>query len=244
MRTTQRTKDWIITGIVAVVVISVFIIANIVFGAGTGTSGKTVSDITTDVRRQFNEYTAVFLDDTSDIVDWINYATYDIVSKTHCLQNTMAIPLASGTTEYLWSGVSDYITIKGVIYDSTNGIKSLLKTDLQSIGYTPNTGPPQYWYEWNSRLGVYPTPDPSRSGHSIYVYYVPQTVEYVTGTSDVVTPAIYDNSIVNYIMYKALMKDKKYQEAGNYLTEYNNTLQQYRVDLVDKPKEPRQVVNQ
>ena len=249
MQHTPHTNSYIdkllIYIIIAICILLGLTIANKVMGAGVSTSGKTVSDIQTDIRRQFNEYTAVFLNDTSDLLDWINYATYDIVSKTHCMESDTAIALVSGTTEYSWSGVSDYITIKSIIYNNNNSnkITGLLHADIQMLGNIRNTGEPKYWYDWNDKIGIYPTADAARSGHSIYIYYIPKPEEYESTGEPIYTPAIYDNTIINYCIYKAVMKDRRYQEAGNYLTEYNNTLQQYRVDLVDKQKEPREITN-
>ena len=244
----QRTPHTNINKLLTYIIITIcilfnLIIANKVIGAGTSPSGKQVSDIITDVRRQFNEYTAVFLADSADLLDWINYATYDIVSKTHCMQDTASIIFTSGATEYTWSGASPYITIKGAIYDNSRQIKGLLKTDLQTLGHVKNTGPPEYWYEWEDVVGVYPTPTSAYSGHTVYVYYIPEPDSYAGTGERIYTPAIYDGSIVNYCMYKALLKDRRPQEAANYLTEYTNTINQYRVDLVDKPKEPREVTS-
>lgn len=249
--TKAELKNSTINAIVGVSVFLFFLyifslVAPYVFSAGVSTSSKTVSDIQTDIRRQFNEYTSVFLDDTSDLLDWINYATYDIVSKTHCMEDSVSIIFTSGGTEYSWpSGASKYITIKSIIYDNPDSSKltSLLHADLQMLGNISNSGEPKYWYDWNDNIGIYPTPDAARSGHTAYTYFVPRPDEYTDTASDIMTPAIYDNAIVNYCIYKALMKDRRYQEAERYLAEYNNTLQQYRIDLVDKQKEPREITN-
>jgi hypothetical protein len=40
-------------------------------------------------------------------------------------------------------------------------------------------------------------------------------------------------------MYRALMKDRKPQEAAPYYQEYNSTIGAYRIDYVDLPKESR-----
>ena len=85
MRLTQVTR---FTKYIGAAVLIALLIPSQLFSAGQSTSGKTLADITTDVRRQFNEYTATLLADTADIFDWINYATHDIVAKTHCMQQT------------------------------------------------------------------------------------------------------------------------------------------------------------
>ena len=224
------------------------------FAGGQATSGVTAGGITDRVREILAERTGsattLYYTDL-EIRSHANYAVFDISARTHCLQDTAAIALAvsgvstsggtvySGTTEYAWTGASDYMMIETVMYFNSNSLKykGLIKTDIKSIGSLEDKGAPAYWYEWDDKIGIWPTATLPYSGQSVYVYYNPMPDGLLSSTSPVETPSIYDSAIIDYAVSQMLLKKKRYQEADFYNKRYEARLDRYRVDLVDKPRE-------
>lgn len=238
------------------VIVSVLLvlIPALCFGAGQATSGVTAGGITDRVREILAERTGsattLFYTDT-EIRSHANYAVFDIVSRSKCIQDTAVFTLAvtgvstsggtiySGTTEYAWTGVSDYITIETALYwnHKNNKYTGLVKTDIKSIGHLTDNGPPAYWYEWNDKIGIWPTTTQPYSGQSVYVYYTPMPEGLTASDSIVETPSNYDSAIIDYTVSQMLRKKKRYQESELYMKSYEARLDRYRSDLVDKPRE-------
>jgi hypothetical protein len=102
-----------------------------------------------------------------------------------------------------------------------------------SVGHVPGiseTGEPVWWYDWAGKLGVYPTPNASVSGNSVYVYYIkrPSTATLTSGVS---VPAHFDKALTLYVVTQALYVDKRYDLGAYFENKYKEELALYRLDI-------------
>lgn len=210
--------------------------ASFSFAGGATASGKTVANLITEVRYILNESasaTGKMWSDT-ELTVWINDAVRNIVARTHCLEsgNTRHV-LSSGTSEYPLS--SNYIFVKGVIYQSgATTYKALKKGKILDVGNVTGEEPASY-YEFNGKVGIYPLADSDNTtvtGNTIYILTttLPSTL---TGTSSIPTPASFDRAILFYVASQATLKDQQQDRSAWYFNQYASEIDRFRVDNLD-----------
>lgn len=216
----------------------IFFIPAMCFAGSQTRSGKSADDIITEARQILNETTASFWTAT-EMLSWINEGMLDIVSKTHCLEDTATIILSGNTKAYTWTGTSNYLTIdpNGVFYQDKDTSKYTVLTNNKSIiGDVSDTGPPRYWYEFGGKVHVWPVPTTSHSGSTIFVDYVFIPDGCATSGFAIETPEIYDPALVSYVVSRAFLKKRK-PEANIYIQLYDQMINRYRADFIEEPKE-------
>jgi len=194
------------------------------------------------VRQYLNEPTASFWSDT-ELLNWLNDGTLDIVARTHCLQAVETEQLIENTLSYALA--DSYILIRSVVYVQAAGVeKGLIRDNLQSIGHVDEVGEPVYWTEDQNNVIVHPKPDASHSGagHDIDVYTVKQPA-VVAADANVLVPACYDRALILYTTAQAQYKDGQFGKADRFLAEYKTELDRYRMDFITTSKEPKEVVS-
>jgi len=219
----QMKRKWVVLSIVAVLV-TAFLFLPPAFAGNQTTSSSTGTNIITKARYYLNESTASFWSD-AELLAWLNDGVLDIVARTHCLDGNETETITTGTTEYAIS--SAYLTVKGVVY---NGVQSLRKGSIEHMGDTTDVGEPAYYFIWDNKLVVYPTPDSGVSGYSLVTYFVERPTAIVVGGA-VAVPAQFDRALVLYIVAQALFKDEKFAKAGRFMAEYLAELDRFRLDF-------------
>jgi len=219
-----------------VAVLLVFLCVSPVLGAGQSVSGVTAQTIIDRVKANLNTTSSAFWSDL-DLLRWMDEGVKEIQALTHAIQDTTTIELSGNTMEYSWTGVSNYMTVENVTYRSgaSNAwsFKGLKKATVAIIGNTSDKGPPEYWYEWDNKIGVWPKPTDAYSGNSIFVYYAPIPDGVESGTSPIELPAMYDGPLIWYVTCFAKKREKRFEEAAVYMGRYNQILGRFRLDLVE-----------
>jgi hypothetical protein len=214
------------------------------FGARSQiTSSTAASVIITNARDYLNEPSEILWSD-DDLLVHVNSGIYDIIQRTHCLENSTSINMVANQHEYDFSG-TDYVAIKAVVYVDTSGIeKGLIRKNVQGIGHSVKaTGTPTYYYEWNSYVGIYPVlASISDPVETITVYYVDRPTKLASTAANITVPAIYDRALTLYVVAEAWKKDGQFAKSRYFMTEYLAELERYRQDFNDKPKEDRSIV--
>ena len=119
--------------------------------------------------------------------------------------------------------------------DANSVITALRKGSPQSVGHGGGgRNTPQYWYEWNGKVGVYPTF--TRTTETITVYYIERPTA-IASTTNVSTPHIYDTALTLYIAAQAWLKDLKPAKYLQVMALYDAELQRVRGDLTEYPKQ-------
>ena len=167
------------------------------------------------------------LSSTAEMLVWLNDGMVDIASRTHCLEATESIDLATSTLEY--SVTSTYLTVKAVLYvDSDGNSWALKKGSPASVGQNVAADAPQYWYDWAGKIGVYPTI--TRTTETITVYYITRPTA-ITSSDNITIPAIYDNALTLYVAAQAHFKDRQTGRYAQLMGLYLQELARLRGDL-------------
>lgn len=172
----------------------------------------------------------------SDLLSFLNNGMEDIATKTLCYQATENINLVANTIEYTPS--NDYIAIIGIVCNPASGKSwGLKKGNIRSRGSTDtdDVDAPVYWYEFAGKVGAYPAYT-SVTTETITVYEAKRPAT-ITSSQNIVTPAIFDNALLYYIVYQAFLLDGRIAQANNYYFKYTNELAQYRTDIVEVDNE-------
>lgn len=172
------------------------------------------------------------LSSPAEMLVWLNDGMVDIVSRTHCLEATESIDLATNTIEY--SVTSTYLTVKAVLYVDADGNKwALKKGSPSSVGQNTAVTIPTYWYEWAGKVGVYPTI--TRTAETITVYYVTRPTAIVS-TDSITIPAVYDNALTLFVAAQAHFKDRQTGRYAQLMGLYLQELARLRSDLTEQSR--------
>jgi hypothetical protein len=221
----------------SVVLLLVAATAFYAFGVSQTTSSLTVSSLITRIRYYIHEPSAVFWSD-AELTAYLNDAIYDVIGRTRCTETTEVVLMVSGTTEYSLS--TEYIGITGAVHYDGSLYKGLREGSIASLGhYDEAIDEPEFWYEWNNKLGVYPIPS---SGTSVIVYMIPKPTGVTSTNSSIETPAIFDRALVLYASAQALYQDNKVASAARLMDEYLAEIDRYRADFIDKTTPKKEIV--
>lgn len=192
--------------------------------------GTAISTLITRARRRLNEASTAFHED-DDLVAYADEAQKYTVRETKCLTAIDTSETAvSGTQNY--NLPSDWFAIERILFDG----KKLFKTtfaeiDELEIDETDLTGTPTSYYEWNDDIWLIPIPGGGDAGKTIKVYYYKQPSEITATASTLDTKAIYDDIIICYMVYLALIKEPEYEAADYILGEYHTKIVQMKKNL-------------
>lgn len=181
------------------------------------------------VRNQIDEQTAKFWSD-SEIWSYLWEAERLLVDKASVYQGVDTSTSTVASTQ-AYDIPSDCIRIDGLTW---SGVK-LKRTNLDiyeslsnpTYGGTTTTGDPVYYYEFNSQVCLYPVPD---SVATLKFYYIKEPAELTDSSTTFSVRPQYHSSLVNYAIYKCLMKDMDPRADTNlnmWLNALNDTLDSY-----------------
>ena len=218
-----------LTGLI--VLSSVLIWSSWCFAASQQTSSTAASTIINRAESLVND-SDNDLSSSAEMLVWLNDGMVDIVSRTHCLEATESIDLATSTVEY--TVTSTYLTVKAVLYvDSDSKTWALKKGSPSSVGQNTAVTIPTYWYEWGGKVGVYPTI--TRTTETITVYYITRP-EAIVSTDSITIPAIYDNALTLYVAAQAHFKDRQTGRYAQLMGLYLQELARLKSELTDQPQ--------
>lgn len=128
--------------------------------AGNQTTSSTdASVIVTRARAYLNDPTtyggtqkSVWSD--TQLLQWLNDGTIDIVTRTKCLEGSETITILQNTEEYTVTG--PYLSIIRVVYNDTFKGKKKKLDLMDEIGRTKELEP-SYYYEISGKVGIYPS---------------------------------------------------------------------------------------
>jgi hypothetical protein len=140
---------------ISYLIICTFLFVGVAFGASQQTSSTTAATIVDRAEVWLNDTDNRFWS-AGELLQWLNEGMIDIVSRSHCLQETESINLIPSTLEY--SVTSAYLTVTAVHYVNASAtVKGLLRGNPMSVGNVEDVAEPVFWYDWAGKIGVYPT---------------------------------------------------------------------------------------
>lgn len=209
-----------------------FILVGFAYGASQQTSSTAASELINDAEALLNDSENRFWRQ-SELLQWLNDGMVDIVSRSHCLQSTESINLATDTLEYTIT--SNYITVKAVHYiDSDGAVKALRRGGPDRVGLVEDVDEPVYFYDWAGKLGIYPTF--TRTTETVTVYLITRPTA-ITVLNNVTTPAIYDTALTYYMVAQAHLKALKHAKYLQSMALYDAEMNRLRQDLNESAKD-------
>lgn len=184
---------------------------------------KTRAIFRADIRTLLNEASpGVYTED--EINKWINDGQRDIAHKCRCIESTYAITTVISTKEYSYTG----IYADTVLYGNT----SLKKITLKQLGHIRENGTdPQFFYEWNNKVGIHPTPI---AVLSLTVYTAIDSTDMVQDAATSSLPLVFQGYISLYGLYRGLMKTGKFAQAQQVYSIYIRELAFTKMDIASR----------
>lgn len=178
------------------------------------------SGIISIVRDQINEQTANGFYTDSELYNYLSMAEHKIADTIGYTTATSGI-VSSGVREY--SKPEDALNINRVEWDgyplikiSREDIDSLEGTSYGQIGVS---GSSTHYYENSLVIGLSPIPDVDKT----ITFFYDKTPTPLSSTSEFTIPNKYVYYTVDYVVYRAMLKDQD-SRAGSYLQIWNDNL--------------------
>jgi len=181
---------------------------------------------------------------SAQIQEWLDQAIYDIASRTLCLQTSDTITLATSTYEYSTTAgsvsVANIMKILGAFYlnpdDEYIGLERIDPSDISKLAHM-KAGPPKYYYQYASKIGILPLPTSGQNGDSVRIYFARLPLQSTLATRIAELPTQYHNAMYYYAAEMAYRKEHRVAEANAMRTLYENEIKTLRGDLIDVPAE-------
>lgn len=196
-----------------------------------------VSEIQTRVKNLFGDTAGVQITDTM-MLDWVNDGQKDICRKAECLEGSNTQNIVAGTDNYAYP--ADFIKEQRL---TVNGIK-LTRVTMQALDQLyPDravyalTGNPWYYFHWNRKFNLYPSPVSSATA-GLVVWYIRYAAEVTVGADTPEIPRAFHEDLVRYCFYRALEQDEQWVPAQSIKQDYDarllNTIYDSQVEQADE----------
>lgn len=160
-----------------------------------------------------------------EINDWINEGQREIAKKTNILKSTSYVNTSSGVKQYELP--TDYLD---TVFLKIDGEKLYATSMEKAVEEEEKVSGYHYYYIWNDVL--YLTFNPGDNELFLLYNKMPEDM-----TDDLDTPSIpvkYQDTLVDYGVYKAKQTDRMYEEAEVFKRDFRSKLQ----DIKYYNKEP------
>lgn len=163
-----------------------------------------VSEIATRVKRQFGDEANAQITD-ADIIRWVNDAQRELALANNLLQVRATTTPIAGQAEYAIP--SGLLTLHSCKYRNVKLVPLSIQEADDLLDPTVTTsGTPTHFYQWSSRLILYPAPD-TGTAEDLTLFYtrVPVEITLVSQTPEL--PVQYHNRILEYCLAQAAELD-------------------------------------
>lgn len=191
-------------------------------------SGKTIAQIITAARYLVNDRTSPYFSDDDEMLRWGNDGRFQICKDGHGIQTSESIDLVADTLEY--TPTANYIKIETVLYtNASSEVIALKQGSPAKISRTFNITDPAYWYEWDGKIGIYPTLS-SVTTEKVRPYMITMPTDLaLSGSVD--TPAVFDLALTYYIVSQHFFKDHKFAASAQATAKFNDEIVKARLEL-------------
>lgn len=198
-----------------------------------------LTDIRSRVRSLVNESSSsTFLPDTV-LNRFINEAERDIAAKAGCLESINSAVTVNATRLVAFTAYK----VKYVEYVPTSGNRiGLQKITLKHLGHVQmNATLPQYWTQWGSNIVLEPI-----SGATVYTLSVTSagypSSSMSADTDEPLIPVSYHEDIIQYALFRALLRDRKFQQAAFVYNKYIESIQSKKQMITAQQPDSRSVI--
>jgi hypothetical protein len=186
----------------------------------------------TQIRAQCNETAdSSGLWSDSEILRHMSVGETIISQTVPCCQDTSSFAAINGTREYnLGSTVGPIFRLT---YDSVRlqriDINDLEDVEGSAYGGIDSSGSPEYYYQYNSTIGMSPIPDGTKT-IQMWFQAIPAEIDSSTATAWTI-PDRYGSYITSYALWQMFVKDQQLAEtAVAYKAEWQDGIDRIRAD--------------
>jgi hypothetical protein len=192
--------------------------------------GTLISTIIASARQRLNETSTAMWTD-ANLVTYCNEAQKYLVRETKCLEGISTSTSVSGTQNYALP--SNFYKLRRLLYDGKSVKEvSFLDIDEADIDETDISGDPKNFYIWDD--SIYFLPIPNTTSDSIKIYYYKTPIAITLSSQTLETNSLYDDVIITYMVYLALIKDGEEEKADYEMQECNAKLSLVKKHIKEK----------
>jgi hypothetical protein len=160
--------------------------------------------VKTAARRLLNEQYASFWLDT-DLEDWVTQAAYDISTRTYSVETVDYISLLTGIDSY--TPATAFLRVDNIYYAAAG--KTLRKTTPLMRGFQTAipTGPPEYFYDYASKIWLFPTPTLAENGQILTAFFAKETNDIT-----LISGRFYMSAVI-FVVAMGLIKERQTTKA-------------------------------
>lgn len=162
-------------------------------------------------RRLLNAVGSDFWADTEIISDHLYFASLELANETYCIENRYTATSVASQAEYVRP--TRAIAIKRITYNGEK-LKPFTEREQDSLDLNTAsaiTGTPQYYWEFDDVLNLFPTPDTAGLTIKISSYDEPSIP---TSTSTLEIPTRYHGKLVFGVAYYMSLKEVGHPSTG------------------------------
>jgi hypothetical protein len=177
-------------------------------------------EVITAARQFHNAIGDTFWSD-AELYNHLYFVADRLATEAECIENRYTTPSVASQQEY--ARPTRAFRIKRVEYNGQK-IDVVDFRDLDSVSLnstTTPTGTPQYYYEFDSVVGLYPTPDTAALTIKIYSYDYPS---FPSATSTLEIPVQYHRALVMGVRAMMSPKELGHPNTGFYSDEWEKAV--------------------
>jgi len=164
--------------------------------------GTLISTLATRARRRINEESTVY-HESDDFIAYADEGQKYVVRETKSLEDSSTVNTASGTRTYALP--DDCIGTRRITLDGKKLFKvDFLEIDEAELDESDLTGTPIEYYIWNDTICLL-----GDGGGTLKIYYYKSPITIDASTDTLETKVVYDDAIICYMTYLALIKDSE-----------------------------------
>lgn len=186
----------------------------------------TPQEISDLARAQYNSLGDDFFVDATELWQYIYLAEMELAQKAWVIQATDTETTVSGTQAYDYP--SRAFSIKRVDYDG-NKLAPVDQRDYDELTFsnvsTVQPGAPQYYYEWNRQLYLYPVPDDAKT-LTVQSYKMPAPI--TSGDQTLSVPLENHYSLLGYVLWRMAAKDSNEAVGRMYENDWKASVMEAR----------------
>lgn len=178
----------------------------------------TPQEIITLSRQAYNAVGDTFWSD-NELLSYIYLGSINFAQKALPIEGTFTLTTTNGTREYSYP--TNLISIRRVTYDGEKLQPISLEEDdilTANNAETTDTGTPLYYSIWDSSIFLRPTPEEALT-LKVYGYLKPQPV---TINSTLEIPSLWHEALVDYVLWRMVIKDKNTDMTIFYKNNYES----------------------
>lgn len=192
---------------------------------GYGSPTRSVGDVAQVVKRQFGDESGVQVDD-NDILEWVNDAQEEIVTRNKILKAKSTTPSVAGQADYNWPAVPihqiESLHFKG--QKIPNMVFAAAEEKIMAADPEKSlTGDPEFWYEWAGTFTFWPAP---ADVANIDIYYTAKPTKIVSTADMLGVPDKYYRDVVRYVLQQAYEMDEDWTASQTKGQQFDTSLNQ------------------